>query len=65
MRAWRDAQQEVLGRALGVETAVIEEVREREGMPGFVVRVRPRDKHASRCPVCLARCGGGGWREVA
>ncbi len=47
----------MLARALGVESAVIEDVREEEGEV-FVVRVRPRREHRRRCPICLARCPG-------
>ena len=56
----------MLAGALGVERAVIEDVREEDGV-GFVVRVRPRREHRRRCPHCLARCpgydGGDGLRR--
>lgn len=48
----------MLGRALGVECAVVESVQEAENGQGFVARVRPRAEHRSRCPVCLERCPG-------
>jgi transposase len=47
----------MLARALGVESAVVEDVREEAGV-GFVVRVRPRRRHRRRCGVCLGRCPG-------
>lgn len=47
----------MLARALGVESAVVEDMREEEGV-GFVVRVRPRREHRRRCPRCLVRCPG-------
>lgn len=56
----------MLARALGVESGVVEDVREEEGV-GFVVRVRPRREHRGRCGRCLARCpgydGGAGLRR--
>ena len=48
----------MLGRALGVECAVVESVQEGEEGRGFVVKIRPRAEHRSRCLVCLARCPG-------
>jgi len=47
----------MLVRALGVEGAVVEDVRF-EGDDAFVLRVRPRREHRRRCPRCLARCPG-------
>lgn len=47
----------MLARALGVESAVMEDVREEEGV-GFVVCVRSRREHRRRCPRCLVRCPG-------
>lgn len=48
----------MLARALGVESGVIEDVREEEDSELFVVRVRPRREHRRRCPLCLVRCPG-------
>ncbi len=48
----------MLVRALGVERAVVEDVRW-EGVPGLqalVIRVRPRKKEMARCPHCRRRC---------
>jgi transposase len=47
----------MLARALGVEGAVVEDVRF-EGDDAFVLRVRARREHRRRCPRCLARCPG-------
>jgi transposase len=47
----------MLARALGVESAVIEDVREEEGV-GFVVCVRARREHRGRCGRCRAHCPG-------
>lgn len=55
----------MLARALGVESAVIEDVREEPGV-GFVVSVRPRREHRGKCPRCQVRCAGydeGGGRR--
>jgi len=53
MRNWR-----MLLRALGVERAVVEDVRwEGEvGSLALVVRVRPRKAESCRCPECGRRC---------
>lgn len=48
----------MLARALGVESGVIEDVREEGDSELFVVRVRPRREHRRRCPLCLVRCPG-------
>jgi transposase len=49
----------MLARALGVESAVVEDFRQEEIEGGrFVVRVRPRRADRRRCGVCLVRCPG-------
>ena len=57
----------MLGRAFGVESAVVESIRDSDFGPGFVVRVRARAGDRDRCPVCLRRCprydAGGAWRR--
>lgn len=45
----------VLGKALGVEGAVVLGLDERAGV--FVLRVRVRHADRWRCPVCRRRCG--------
>ena len=47
----------MLARALGVESAVVEDVRQEVGV-GLVVRVRPRREHRRRCGLCRERCPG-------
>jgi len=47
----------MLARALGVEGALVEDVRF-DGDDACVLRVRPRREHRARCPRCLARCPG-------
>lgn len=46
-----------LARALGVESAVVEDVREEEGV-GFVICVRPRRQYRGRCSRCLVPSPG-------
>lgn len=47
----------MLARALGVEGAVVEDVRF-EGDEEFVLRVRPRASSSRRCSQCMGRCPG-------
>lgn len=47
----------MLARALGVERAVVEDVREEQD-GRFVMRVRLRRDDQSRCPICRMRCPG-------
>lgn len=48
----------MLGRALGVESAVVESERPSDTGLGIVVHIRIRAADRDRCPICLAACPG-------
>lgn len=54
----------MLGRALGVESAVCGRVEELAEEPGFVVHIRLRARDRSRCPDCRGVCPGYDQRDA-